>query len=52
MLSPEELEKTRAIVKEFGREGGAGEKLQQALVERAKNHENWVGAQWEEGVRV
>lgn len=46
LLSPEELEKTRAIVKEFGREGGAGEKLQQALLERAKNHENWVGAQW------
>ena len=52
LLSPEELEKTRAIVKEFGREGGAGEKLQQALLERAKNRENWVGAQWEEGVRV
>ena len=43
MLSPEELEQTKAIVKEFGREGGAGEKLQQALLERAKNHENWVG---------
>ena len=52
LLSPEELEKTRAIVKEFGREGGAGERLQQALLERAKNRENWVGDQWEEGVRV
>ena len=51
MLSPEELEQTKAIVKEFGREGGAGEKLQKALLERAKNHENWVGGGCE-GVRV
>ena len=37
-------------MKEFGREGGAGEKLQKALLERAKNHENWVGGGCE-GVR-
>ena len=51
LLSPEELEQTKATVKEFGREGGAGEKLQQALLERAKNHENWVGGGFE-GWRV
>jgi len=46
LLSPEELEKTKAVVKEFGREGGAGEKLQQALLERAENHENWLSEWW------
>ena len=31
-------------MKEFGREGGAGEKLQQALQEKTKNKDSWVGA--------
>ena len=44
LLSPQELEKTKAIVKEFGREGGAGERLQQDLLEKTKNNESWVGA--------
>ena len=44
LLSTEELENTKAAVKDFGREGGAGEKLQQALLERAESLENWVGA--------
>ena len=43
LLSPQELEKTKAVVKEFGREGGAGEKLQQALLEKTKNSDSWVG---------
>ena len=43
LLSPQELEKTKAVVKEFGREGGAGEKLQQALLEKTKNNDSWVG---------
>ena len=30
-------------MKEFGREGGAGEKLQQALLEKTKNSDSWVG---------
>ena len=29
---------------EFGREGGAGERLQQALLEKTKNNGSWVGA--------
>ena len=29
---------------EFGREGGAGEKLQQALLEKTNSNESWVGA--------
>ena len=31
-------------MKEFGREGGAGEKLQWALLEKTKNNDSWVGA--------
>ena len=31
-------------MKEFGREGGAGEKLQRALLEKTKNNDSWVGA--------
>ena len=30
-------------MKEFGREGGAGEKLQQVLLEKTKNSDSWVG---------
>ena len=44
LLFPQELEKTKAIVNEFGREGGAGERLQQALLEKTKNNGSWVGA--------
>ena len=32
---------------EFGRKGGAGERLQQALLEKTKNNDSWVGA-WEQ----
>ena len=44
LLSPVELEKTKAAVTEFGRRGGDGEKLQEKLLERAKTHDNWVGS--------
>ena len=44
LLSSQELEKTKAIVNEFGREGGAGEKLQQALLEKTNSNDSWVGA--------
>ena len=44
LLSPQELEITKAVVKEFGREGGTGEKLHQALLEKTKNNDSWVGA--------
>ena len=50
MLSSQELEKTKAIVKEFGRKGGAGEKLQQALLEKINSNDSWVGAGREGGV--
>ena len=31
-------------MKEFGREGGAGERLQQALLEKTNSNDSWVGA--------
>ena len=34
---------------EFGREGGAGEKLQQALLEKTISNDSWVGAGREGG---
>ena len=36
-------------MKEFGRKGGAGEKLQQALLEKTISNENWVCAGREGG---
>lgn len=46
LLSPEDLEKTKHIVKEFGRPGGTGEALQQALLARAKAQDNWLSDWW------
>ena len=53
LLSPQELGNTKAIVNEFGREGGAGEKLQQVLLEKTNSNESWVcagreGCGWED----
>ena len=31
-------------MKEFGRKGGAGEEIQQALLEKINSNESWVGA--------
>ncbi|GLV41481.1 Carnitine O-Acetyl-Transferase [Carabus blaptoides fortunei] len=44
-LSESELKQTTQIVKEFGKNGGCGEKLQALLVTKAKCTENWL-AQW------
>jgi len=37
-----EYQKTKEIVKLFGKKDGEGEKLQKALEERAKTHDSWV----------
>lgn len=41
-LSLDEYKVTETLVHEFKKDGGIGQKLQDYLVERAKNHENWV----------
>ncbi len=42
LLTPEELASTKRKTKELV-EGQAGKRLQQLLVQRAKDNENWVG---------
>ena len=42
IVGTDQLERTKRIVKEFGRAGGQGEQLQSRLKERAKTQENWV----------
>lgn len=42
LVSDEEFQNTSRVVKEFGKENGVGMKLQKALEERARTHENWV----------
>lgn len=42
LLSLDEYKVTETLVHEFKKDGGIGQKLQDYLVERAKNHENWV----------
>ncbi len=37
-----QFERTQALVNEFGRRGGLGERLQAKLVMRAEKEENWV----------
>lgn len=41
-LTPERFENTQNIVREFGRLGGTGERLQQLLEKRAETTENWL----------
>ena len=41
-LNDEEFKKTSRAVEEFGMKNGIGEKLQKALEDRAKTHDNWV----------
>lgn len=41
-LTPERFENTKNIVREFGRNGGVGEKLQKLLEKRADTTENWL----------
>ena len=42
IVGADQLERTKRIVKEFGRAGGQGEQLQSRLKERAETKENWV----------
>ena len=42
LLPPEELSHTRRMVQEFGRPGGLGARLQEALEKRARHTKNWV----------
>uniref|UniRef100_A0A8C7CUE8 Carnitine O-acetyltransferase n=1 Tax=Oncorhynchus kisutch TaxID=8019 RepID=A0A8C7CUE8_ONCKI len=43
LLSEEELDHTRKLVKEFLIPGGVGDRLQRSLERRASNKGNWVG---------
>lgn len=46
-MSPEEFATTENIVNEFIKPGGVGEQLQQYLVKRAAEKDNWVRVwQW------
>ncbi|XP_078406319.1 carnitine O-acetyltransferase-like isoform X3 [Cetorhinus maximus] len=46
IVSQEELENTKQIVKEFGQKGGVGERLQASLERRARKTENWLCDWW------
>nr|XP_005993312.1 PREDICTED: carnitine O-acetyltransferase isoform X2 [Latimeria chalumnae] len=46
IISLEELDHTRGIVKEFGALGGVGERLQKGLERRARKNENWLSDWW------
>lgn len=46
LLPPEELSHTRRIVQEFGRPGGLGSRLQEALERRARLSKNWISDRW------
>jgi carnitine O-acetyltransferase len=41
-LSEDELTKTAALAKDFGKPGGEGEQLQKVLLKRAQELPNWV----------
>ncbi|XP_043576562.1 carnitine O-acetyltransferase isoform X2 [Chiloscyllium plagiosum] len=46
IVSQEELENTKQIVKEFGQKSGVGERLQASLERRARKTENWLSDWW------
>ncbi|XP_017551917.1 carnitine O-acetyltransferase [Pygocentrus nattereri] len=46
LVTEEELEHTRALVAEFLRCGGVGERLQRGLERRARKTENWLSEWW------
>lgn len=45
IVEAEDLQHTKALVQEFQKAGGVGERLQKVLEKRAKNTENWVSSQ-------
>lgn len=45
-MSENELNNTQRILKEFSSEDGIGLKLQQLLVQKAENSENWLADWW------
>lgn len=45
-LSENELKNTQRLLKEFSSENGIGPTLQQLLVKRAENSENWLADWW------
>ncbi|XP_078272346.1 carnitine O-acetyltransferase-like isoform X2 [Rhinoraja longicauda] len=46
LVSPEELEQTRQIVRDFSKPRGIGPKMQDRLEKRAKRTENWLTDWW------
>ena len=42
LVSDAEFKRTHQVVEEFGMKNGIGERLQKALEDRAKTHDNWV----------
>ena len=42
LVDEDQLSSTKALIKEFGKAGGLGEKLQEKLEQRANKMENWV----------
>ncbi|XP_066466692.1 carnitine O-acetyltransferase [Tiliqua scincoides] len=46
IVSEEELTHTRALVEDFRKPGGVGERLQKGLERRAKKRENWLSDWW------
>ncbi|XP_072841245.2 carnitine O-acetyltransferase isoform X2 [Pogona vitticeps] len=46
IISEEELSHTRALVEEFRKPGGVGERLQKGLERRARKQENWLSDWW------
>uniref|UniRef100_A0A6Q2X426 Carnitine O-acetyltransferase n=1 Tax=Esox lucius TaxID=8010 RepID=A0A6Q2X426_ESOLU len=46
LVSEEELDHTRKLVKEFLTPGGVGDRLQRSLERRASNKENWLTEWW------
>ncbi|TMW67940.1 hypothetical protein Poli38472_007612 [Pythium oligandrum] len=46
-LTKDELQKTEALAKDYGKPGGEAERLQKVLLKRAEEHENWLEEWWE-----
>ncbi|KAK3601826.1 hypothetical protein CHS0354_041743 [Potamilus streckersoni] len=46
ILTPEQLQRTKLIVKDFGKPGGLGEFLQQKLKNVAETKDNWAYSWW------